>query len=166
MTTFDEEATTIDKKTWGDGPWQDEPDRALWRHRGLPCIITRQPQSGHLCGYVGVPLGHPWHGKGYDDVDATVHGGLTYARACEGDVCHVPKPGESDDVWWLGFDCSHYRDYAPGRAAMMRELSRKHPELLPPRDRNEDETYMDIDYVQAEVQRLANQARVAQGWRK
>lgn len=60
---------------------------------------------GYRCGYVRVPLGHPWHGKGYDDVSVEVHGGLTFA---ESDVpCDAPGP---DTDWWLGFDCAHGYD--------------------------------------------------------
>lgn len=74
---------------------------------GFACLI-RRTNIGIWCGYVAVPPGHPWHGKHYDAVDADVHGGLTYAEPCSGEICHVPQPGESDDVWWLGFDCGHY----------------------------------------------------------
>lgn len=74
---------------------------------GTPCVVKR---NYAWCGYVAVPPGHPWHGKGYDDIqnEVDVHGGLTYARACSGAVCHVPAPGEPDDVWWIGFDLGHY----------------------------------------------------------
>lgn len=104
---------------------------------------------GAWCGYVGVPPGHPWHGQPYDDVDAGVHGGLTYAEACQGSVCHVPKPGEPDDVWWLGFDCGHYQDAVPAMIAMgYRSLGL-------------DGTYRDQAYVTAETKRLADQAMAA-----
>lgn len=54
---------------------------------------------GFRCGYVAVPPGHPWHGKGYDEVRAEAHGGLTYANANAEDGSH-----------WLGFYCAHYGD--------------------------------------------------------
>ncbi len=57
---------------------------------------------GHWCGYAAIEPGHPWHGRHYDDVPAEAHGGLTYSDRCTGSVCHVPKPGEPDDVWWIG----------------------------------------------------------------
>ena len=38
-----------------------------------------------MCGYVGVGPGHPSHGVHYDNVDVSVHGGLTFA-----DGCHEP----------------------------------------------------------------------------
>lgn len=70
----------VDKSSWPRGPWDDEPDKKQWRDpaSGLPCLIVRGP-SGSLCGYVAVGPDHPAYGKGYDDVDVTVHGGLTFA---------------------------------------------------------------------------------------
>ncbi len=43
------------------------------------------------------------HGLDYDDVNADVHGGLTFA---EPDV----DCGKGDDAYWLGFDCAHGGD--------------------------------------------------------
>jgi hypothetical protein len=105
------------RKHWGRGPWDDEPDREEWRtEAGLPGLIVRGPTGG-LCGYVAVPPGHPWHGLDFPDVPDAAHeaawGGLTYSAACSGEVCHIPAPGEPDDVWWLGFDCCHYDDLTP-----------------------------------------------------
>lgn len=108
-----EEAKSIDKSAWGDGPWQTEPDRVEFEAHGFPCLIIRVACHGGLCGYVAVPPGHPWHGKDYSDVPADVHGWLTYAESCGGSVCHVPKPGEPDNVWWLGFDHAHSGDLLP-----------------------------------------------------
>lgn len=114
-------------RQWGDGPWKDEPDRIEWRRPGsaLPRLMLRGPM-GSWCGYVGVPEGHPLHGRkawgtGATDEqhhaavdDLEVHGGITYAEACAGNICHVPAPGEPDHVWWFGFDCAHAGDVSPG----------------------------------------------------
>lgn len=97
------EYRTRDKSKWGQGPWQEEPDKAQWvdEATGLDCLIVRGP-SGALCGYVGVPESHPWHGKDYGACTAAepceeswcdhrpeshieVHGGLTFS-----DACHEP----------------------------------------------------------------------------
>src|SRR4051812_43956542 len=82
------------------GPWIDEPDKAQWIDdaTGLDCLIVRN-RTGALCGYVGVPPEHPWHGVSYSgctescgersycdhspDGRTRVHGGLTYADACQ-----------------------------------------------------------------------------------
>lgn len=141
------------EKPLPDGPWCDEPDREEGRALGLPYILNRGP-VGAWCGYVGVPPGHPWHGKHYDDIDdAQVHGGLTYANACHGHICHVPKPGDADDVWWLGFDCGHYLDEVPAYSEELRMCLKR-----------EGMVYRDIGYVRRETRNLAAQARLAQGW--
>lgn len=146
----------VPKDKWGPGPWQQEPDREEWRDTdtGLPCLIVRAPTTGSLCGYVGVPPGHPWHGVDYSGADASVHGGLTYSDRCAGHICHVPAPGEPDDVWWLGFDTAHFMDYMPARAAMMRDLDVGMPQYM-------RSAYRDMAYVRAEVARLASQVAAA-----
>lgn len=110
-----------DKSAWGPGAWQDEPDRFEFKAHGFPCILHRNHQ-GAWCGYVGLPPGHKFHGKDYDDTNVSVHGGLTYAKKCDGHVCHVAAPGEPEDVWWLGFDCHHAFDHGPAMEARLREL--------------------------------------------
>jgi hypothetical protein len=103
----------IDRSGWPKGPWDDEPDRHEWRTKaGYPGLAVRH-SLGHWCGYVAVPPGHAAYGKDDDAAGVSVHGGITYASVCNGDICHVPEPGEPDDVYWLGFDCAHSRDAAP-----------------------------------------------------
>jgi len=77
------EYRNIDKSEWARGPWDDEPDKMQWPDAttGLPCLVVRNG-SGALCGYVGVPPGHPAHGMDYGALDVQVHGGLTFARGC------------------------------------------------------------------------------------
>lgn len=45
--------------------WETEPDYEFFHEAGLPCVINRGP-SDSLCGYVGIPASHPWHGKEYN----------------------------------------------------------------------------------------------------
>ena len=145
------EYRTHDKRDWGPGPWQDEPDKIQWKDEitGFPCLMVRN-HSGAWCGYVGVAEGHPWFGKFYDDVEAHAHGGLTFSGHCQVEpdpargVCHIPEPGDPDNVWWLGFDCSHHNDYAPA-SAILREIMKGCP-------------YRDQEYVTRQVTRLAVQA--------
>jgi hypothetical protein len=157
-------AVTFDKAAWGDGPWQSEPDRLDFEHVGLPCLLHRGP-GGHWCGYAAVPTGHPLHGKGYGDdgVDVDVHGGLTYASACAGAICHTPKPGEPDDVWWFGFDCAHSGDYSPkhgnygvGTGYPWPDKPYDHERAMAAVDWRV-EKYRDVAYVRAETERLAEQ---------
>lgn len=76
---------TQHKTGWPRGEWDQEPDKKQWTDAatGLPCLIVRN-FGGALCGYVGVPPGHPDHGTDYGglDADVDVHGGLTFADAC------------------------------------------------------------------------------------
>lgn len=113
-----EERFSEKKTNWSDGPWQDEPDKVQWQDptTQLPCLIVRN-NFGAWCGYVGVSKGHPLFEQHYDKGNIDVHGGLTYSDHCVGKICHVVEEGEDDNVWWLGFDCSHAGDLAPGLTA-------------------------------------------------
>jgi hypothetical protein len=121
------ETPAIDKSTWGSGPWQSEPDRVDFVAHGFACLALRNDRLGQWCGYVGVGPDHPFHGRSHDEIDGEIefHGGLSYAGACEGYICHVPAPGMPADVWWLGGDFAHVRDHAPGLAAREREIARE-----------------------------------------
>lgn len=151
------EESYMDKTGWGPGPWASEPDRIEWRYRGFPCLIVRN-KFGALCGYVGLSPEHRHHGKHYDAIDCDVHGGLTFAATCDptpgAKICHKPQPGEPGDVWWIGFDCNHTFDVAPGMDALRRDWSERLnlPALL-----LQNELYRNVVYVQAEVERLADQ---------
>ena len=149
----------VSKDDWGTGRWQDEPDKVVWvdDDTGLDCMIVRN-RSGALCGYVGVPEGHPWHGKDYDSIEPypDVHGGLTFAAPCaegktenEYAICHNPQ-GRPDNVWWLGFDCAHAWDVCPAH--------NRYGDLRGPED-----VYRDLGYVKRQVASLAAQAACKAG---
>lgn len=144
---------TIDKSLWGAGPWQDEPDRVDWTHAGLPCLMVRHPELGTWCGYAAVPPGHPLHGRTRDQVDLAGHRGVNYAAPCTGVVCHVPQPGEPDNVWWFGFDCAHGGDFVPAVGPALRLAGR--PDLADAIELGE--VYRTLDYVQARTNDLAEQ---------
>lgn len=166
------EWTTIDKSEWGEGPWQDEPDKVQWTDKptGLPCLIVRNELTGSLCGYVGVEPGHPYHGKSEDDVELDAHGyGVNFSDECSpGEteatgICHVPEPGQSDDVWWFGFDCGHWRDLMPAMEATLNRLDPERQERWAQLLSNHPEpswmrnTYKTVKYVQRECRKLAGQ---------
>lgn len=142
----------IDRTGWPTGPWDDEPDRADWidAATGTPCLALRNAIFGSWSGYVLVGPRHPWHGRGYDDIVAEVHGELTFAGPSNPD----PRPdtlcllGESDRGWWVGFDCVHLYDFTP-----------KPSPLNAPRWGG---SYRDLDYVRAQCHYLALQARAAE----
>ena len=160
---------TLDKHSWGDGPWINEPDKVQWidPETNLDCLAVRN-HMGAWCGYVGVPRSHPFYGKDYNDVaHLGAHGGLTFSDRCqeqENDsrgefvVCHVPEPGRTDDVWWFGFDCCHYTDYAPGMIATIANLKGTR-DLATARASHEKlgEVYRTLEYVKIECTNLAKQ---------
>lgn len=132
------------------GPWRFEPNRIEFRSSGLPCLMNRN-SFGAWCGYAAVPPGHPCHGLRYDAPELSeirVHGGLTFSGGCEGHICHVPKPGEPDDVHWFGFDCSHVFDLAPSHLSFPKPIQ----ELL-----KDQSVYRSVGYVRRHVKHLAYQ---------
>ncbi len=151
------EYRTQDKTQWGNGEWQNEPDKKQWQDKatGYPCLIVRN-QMGALCGYVGVTVDHPHFGQDYEKPDVEVHGGLTFADTCQPDadesrhICH--KVEGDDRVWWFGFDCAHYRDFIPGMGSLRRGVGLKCFGDSP-------ETYKNLDYVTREVESLARQLK-------
>lgn len=164
------EWTTVDKSAWGDGPWQDEPDKIHWidPETDLDCLMVRQPRMGHWCGYVAVTEGHPFYAKHYDQCHTgtadswpdgwlDVHGGLTYSNFCAESedpargVCHVPEPGRPHKVWWLGFDCAHLYDLMPAHEARQ-----------PDWPKSTEDVYRDRAYVESEVRSLARQLKAVQ----
>lgn len=152
----------LDRSGWGPGPWDDEPeDRIEWRYRDMPCLMVRN-NGGAWCGYAAVPPGHPAHGMDMSDVPVDVHGGCTFTSACSGHVCHVPREGEPDDVWWIGFDTNHAGDYAPRDRAVTDYFAAMFGPDHPFADLGRymlfpQAGYKAVPYVRAEVERLADQ---------
>ena len=139
-------------RTKHPGEWSHEPDKGHWIDEvtDLDCLIVRN-RMGALCGYVGVPTGHPWHGTGYDDIEPYPEVGLTFSGSCFKDrpknegVCHVPAPGRDPDVWWIGFDCAHAHDIVPS----MDELGQF----------DEWSSYKNWSFVTRECERLAQEVK-------
>lgn len=142
-----------DKTKWPRGEWIEEPDKAQWEHAGFPCLIVRN-RMGNLCGYVGVPEGHPCFGKDYESIHVHVHGGLTFADYChegkeEPRICHIPEPGQPEHVYWLGFDCGHFMDLIP--------CIHFDPAISTRFWREDGGNYRNIHYVRWQVNDLAEQ---------
>jgi len=146
----------VDKSKWTRGTWDNEPDKIQWEDKetGLPCMV-RRGGVGQWCGYVGIAPKHPLYKKDwedcYDNGEINVHGGLTFSRFCDGNeetgICHVPNGGEKD-VWWLGFDCGHLGDLAPGMISFNNRMG-----LFA------NDTYKNIEYVKNETSDLARQLK-------
>lgn len=120
---------------------------------------------GHLCGYVAVPMSHPWHGLDYTDqvavpqsiLDREIDTDSVFAMAlfCAGEQTREATAIElAIDVhggltwaqqdrmgWTFGFDCAHSCD------------------VLTPYEETAYSVYRDLAYVTKEVERLACQLR-------
>jgi len=73
--------------------------------------ITWLPFTPHGWGngYVIIPEGHPCHGKHYDDINVSIHGGLTFSASVK--ECDWEElKGEDPEGWVVGFDTAHYND--------------------------------------------------------
>lgn len=102
---------TSDEKLswWGNGEWVEEEDLVYWEYKGIKCKVQRVAFAdrsghmfgGHLCGYIQIPLDHPWASSDPYKIDCSVHGGITYGKK------------EGDGNYWIGFDCGHSMDIVP-----------------------------------------------------
>ena len=62
-------------------------------------------------GYVLIPIGHPLHGKDYDEISVSVHGGLTFSDIVDEEMMsHWGLDSEDEGSWCVGFDTVHWRD--------------------------------------------------------
>lgn len=78
-----------------------------WTHRGLRCVVALDEEffEEWFSGYVAIPKGHPFWGKGFSQVKVDVHGGLSFAkRGWNGSIW------KNKDLWWFGFHCGHATD--------------------------------------------------------
>lgn len=168
----------IDKSKWARGEWDGEPDlQNFTTANGMAGAIIRVSHSGALCGYVGVPASHPWHGKEYGD---------EVLPSAE----RLSRPVDIDKISIISLFCSSGSNLLDGAridclidvhggltysAAGIAEYG-EDPALwyfgfdcahsgdlspamdgLYPQFRISSEVYRDIDYVQREVEVLAAQ---------
>lgn len=125
----------IDRSSWAEGPWDNDlVDGEQWGDEatGLPCMVTRDPHMGHLCGYVGVYADHPFYEKdlvfdGYT-VPLKVHGSINWTGFLDfepeppTDVALREEPNVDNLIevlrlplraWCFGFDCARSGDDYP-----------------------------------------------------
>jgi hypothetical protein len=119
--------------------WLNEPNKQEFTQSGLKCLIMRD-KFLFLGGYVGLPVGHAFHGAHFGDIPATAHRGLTFSGQGDGER-------REKGYWWVGFYCDRPGDRVPGR---------------PYPDRG-GETYRDLGYVRSELEKLAEQLAQAKG---
>lgn len=131
------------KRDWGKGEWQNEPDIMGWvdEKTGYFCLIRRSEVTGSLCGYVGITNTHRAFKMDMDDCNFTCHGGVTYAGHTA-----FRDFSSSDDIWWIGFDCAHFRDLSPAMDAVM-------PDFI---EGLEKMQYRNIEFVKESIRDLAD----------
>ena len=71
----------------------------------LPITWLPTIKTGWGHAYVAIPKGHPLFGKNYDDINVSVHGGITFA-----DESIDGQPKKTEGMWIVGFDCCHSGD--------------------------------------------------------
>lgn len=103
------------RASWTPGAWQDEPDIVEWRAPGIPYpLLIVRGRTGCLCGYVGLPKGHPLHGMWQGDRTRFTWSEspeeINAAFQCGG--VYVPT-GEPPTCWWLGFHCGAMHELMP-----------------------------------------------------
>jgi len=117
---------------------QKEPNYETFEYKGFKIVILRMMyMGGQLNGYVRLPKGHKFYGKGYDDIPIECHGGLTFT----GDL-------ENDGDFYIGFDTAHYMDYMPFMQMFLKREDRGD---------NPNEHYKDINYVRNECKSIVDQ---------
>jgi len=135
------------REEMNDGPWKSEPDRYEFKAYSYDCLLSRNRFLFVWCGYVAVPKGHPAYEKQRDDIEVSIHGGLTYGGKCHDLICH----GGKDDVYWVGFDCGHYEDIIPSMDKYMDNM----PSFL----KEDDRHYWNLEDVITETTLLAKQLK-------
>lgn len=135
-----------------------------FEHAGLTCEVILTGM-GHHCGYVAVPIDHPWYGKSYDEAVVVPEAVLNrpmlgenvgyinlFCAALSADDIErgmmridlaidvhggltFSDKDNARDLWWFGFDCAHCDD---GRNA-------------------QDPNWRDRAYTEVQVRRLADQ---------
>jgi len=126
------------------GIWDEEPNEIEWEEGQFICLIARQLEFGHLCGYVGVPSDHPLFEMNYMDIEDDIidnelsfefpHGGITFSNK-------IKEYGK--ERWFFGFDCAHSDDFMP-------YMSYQHIY----QHKWDFVTYKTVDYVKSEVEKL------------
>lgn len=147
---------------------------------GLEAVVI-MTDIGHMCGYVGVPEGHPLYGCGYDqpsnhlaapsdDESIGKRGALSLLTMTEERMTSpelvfdvhgsLTFSGNGDgkyplesSLWWFGYDCAHSGDRPSDE--YLNQLRDKYPNN--PLMWGRLGEYRDLDYNIAECESLAKQ---------
>lgn len=106
--------------------WLNEEDYYEFHYKGYECLIKRNPQMGHLCGYIK-PLNSKIDVELFRDIlDETFYGGLTYLEGNR-----------------AGFDCAHGMDLIPSLS--VNKIYSKSDFF--------ERTYKNVQFVETELKR-------------
>lgn len=135
-----------------------EGNKKEFQYKGYKCLIFRNPNTLHLCGYVELPKGHRYYEKSYMDnkLEAIeVHGGLTFSD--EG--LNYPDFIQQKDKWYIGFDCAHSGDLLPTyhtdelTSTMLKSMTG----ILEGYSDERGNTYKDMEFCTKECKKIVNQ---------
>lgn len=127
-----------------------EPVSDLALYKKYLTFIIRMNFNLNFNGYVGIPKDHILYGMDYDTIQTkyniNVHGGLTYSyKNVAGLDAKIFK-----DIWWIGFDTSHYMDE---QVLLYISKSNDIDKMFP----KSHKVYKDFNFVRLQVQNLVNQ---------
>lgn len=161
------EIAHIDKSSWGQGEWQEEPDLILWQdaHSGLFAMASRDEDFGNLCGYVAVPPGHRLHGADLCDSGLTAYGGVNFSSSInypESKHAELHQAMAQANLWWFGFDCMQaLNDIYPGMQGPGIESSQGNTKQMKTAfqnlQRSNGATYKNTAFVMNQCEMLAAQ---------
>ena len=138
--------TLYNKKDWTPGPWNEEPDLAVWVDADAyyPCVAKRG-LFGAWCGYVGLFPSHPLYGSSrfdpaFEFIEVHNHVNMSNTSAnlsllATPALCH----------WWVGFSCTALGDFLP---------------ISPDKKLTPHNVYRTFEYVQGQIDSLAAQLAV------
>jgi uncharacterized protein (TIGR02996 family) len=135
------------KKTWGDGPWRQEPDADDWSHAGVLCAVHRN-SVGAWCAYVVVPKGHKWHRRRGEEIDCPQE--ITWSNAT---ACCLQRKTNWTGLWFIGWDYAHGMQLCPAMRARGRRVMPTIPPELVDRER-----YYTLEQVRKDAEGMAELA--------
>ena len=109
-----DERSSLPKASWGEGPWQNEPDRVEWRYGDVPCLLVRNRWARGAVTQGSTPGIPPTAKLPRRRGDPTHSGSRTPTSAPP--HCHVPRAAGRPSRLRIGFDCGHLHDLSPACA--------------------------------------------------
>jgi hypothetical protein len=139
----------FDKRQWGKGEWQREPDYQSWidKETRYACVARRNVFGAWL-GQVGVDTGHPLYmlssaSPEFEFIET--HGKPADVLTCfnKDDAMKFIPPQK---LWWIGFSCMGDGDFCPWI-----DQPRLKGKKLP------SKVYRNLAYVVEQIEFLASQ---------